>query len=168
MKMTHCTVRILLLVLLSLTVCTQPSMLAQTTAQGQSALPPVHYIPSREYDQRDIKLDLRFDWEQEQATGTETITLAPLVKDLRRVELDAANMTFNSVKLVTGPPLKFEMDAPAEKLRIDLDRAYQPTNVLTLVLYYQTNAINTPPGIAGLVRLLAFSNPGPDLPAGRR
>src|SRR5205085_1102011 len=165
MKMTHCTVRILLLVLLSLTVCTQPSMLAQTTAQGQSALPPVHYIPSREYDQRDIKLDLRFDWEQEQATGTETITLAPLVKDLRRVELDAANMTFNSVKLATGPPLKFEMDAPAEKLRIDLDRAYQPTDVLTFVIDYHTNGITTQRGIAGFGRGLTFIKPRPDDPA---
>src|SRR5205085_1599457 len=128
MKMTHRTVRILLLVLLSLTVCAQPAMLAQTTAQGQSALPPTHYIPSREYDQRDIKLDLRFDWAQEQVIGTETITLAPLVKDLRRVELDAANMSFNSVKLAAGTPLKFEPDASAEKLRIELDRAYQPTD----------------------------------------
>src|SRR5205085_4760962 len=130
MKLTHCTVRTLLLVLLSLTVCPQPSMLAQATAQGQSALPPVHYIPSREYDQRDIKLDLRFDWEQEQAIGTETTTLAPLVADLRRVELDAANMTFNSVKLAAGTPLKFETDTTAEKQRIDLDRAYQLTDVL--------------------------------------
>src|SRR5205085_9346929 len=131
MKLTHCTVRTLLLVLLSLTVCPQPSMLAQATAQRQSALPPVHYIPSREYDQRDIKLDLRFDWEQEQAIGTETITLAPLVKDLRRVELDAANMTFNSDKLATRPPLSVETDTTAEMLRIVLDRAFKSTDELT-------------------------------------
>jgi aminopeptidase N len=162
MKITHRTTRILLLALLTLTVCTQPIVLAQTPAQSQTALPPAHYIPSREYDQRDIKLDLRFDWEQEQAIGTETITLAPLVKDLRRVELDAANMTFNSVKLATGTPLKFEMDATAEKLRIDLDRAYQPTDVLTLVIDYHTNGITTQRGIGGFGRGLTFIKPRPD------
>src|SRR5204863_2135029 len=110
MKLTHRPTRVLLLALLTLTICTQTAVLAQTPAQTSPALPPTHYVPSREYDQRDIKLDLHFDWEQEQAIGTETITLAPLVADLRRVELDAANMTFNSVKLATGTPLKFELD----------------------------------------------------------
>src|SRR5947209_586438 len=165
MKMMQRTTRRLLLTLLTLAICAQLSTSAQTPAQNQTALPPAHYIPSREYDQRDIKLNLRFDWEQEQATGTETITLAPLVKDLRRVELDAANMTFNSVKLVAGTPLRFETDAPAEKLRIDLDRAYQPSDVLTFVIDYHTNGVTTQRGIAGFGRGLTFIKPRPDDPA---
>src|SRR5260221_14553747 len=55
-------------------------------------MPPARYIPPHDYDQRNIKLSLRFDWDKEQAIGTETITLAPIVKDLRSVDFDAASM----------------------------------------------------------------------------
>jgi aminopeptidase N len=164
MKMTQHTARLSLLALLTLTICAQLATLAQTPAQQPSALPPAHYVPSHDYDQRDIKLNLRFDWQQEQAIGTETITLAPLVRDLRRVELDAANMTFNSVTLAPGTPLKFETDASAEKLRIDLDRAYQPTDVLTFVIDYHTNGVNTTRGIASFGRGLTFIKPRADDP----
>src|SRR6266508_2507247 len=69
---------------------TQPSATPAPVARRVSSrpFPPPQYIPPHDYDQRNIKLDLRFDWEQEQAIGTETITLAPTVKDLRRVNLD--------------------------------------------------------------------------------
>src|ERR1041384_7818230 len=42
-------------------------------------LPPVHYVRSRDYDMQHIALDLKFDWEKEQAYGPATITLAPPV-----------------------------------------------------------------------------------------
>jgi hypothetical protein len=41
---------------------------------------------------------LRFDWEQEQAIGSATITLAPTVKDLRRVDFDAGLMTVSGLR----------------------------------------------------------------------
>jgi len=56
--------------------------------------PPAQYIPSHDYDTKHVSLNLHFDWEHEQAIGTATITLSPLVKDLRVVEFDAANMSF--------------------------------------------------------------------------
>src|SRR5689334_13922550 len=90
--------------------------------------PPPQYIPPHDYDQRNIKLDLRFDWDQEQAIGTETITLAPTVANLRRIDLDAAFMAFSNVTLAAGAPLKFEYDTTKEKLSIFLDRAYQPAD----------------------------------------
>src|SRR5258708_32849450 len=74
-------------------------------------MPPPQYIPAHDYDQRNIKLDLRFDWELEEAIGTATITLAPMVKDLRRVDLDAAFMTVSGAALAAGTPLKFEYNA---------------------------------------------------------
>jgi hypothetical protein len=79
--------------------------------QAARPFPPPQYIPPHDYDQRNIKLDLRFDWEQEQAIGTATITLAPIVKDLRRVDFDAAYMTVAGAALASGAPLKFEYDA---------------------------------------------------------
>src|SRR4051812_2594353 len=62
----------------------------------QRPLPPAQYIPSRNYDTRNITLNLRFDWDKEQAIGTATISFAPLSNDVRTVEFDAGNMTFNS------------------------------------------------------------------------
>src|SRR5712691_11259598 len=107
--------------------------------RAQRPFPPPQYIPAHDYDQRNLKLDLRFDWDQEQAIGTATITLAPTVKDLRRVGFDAAFMSVSSATLAGGSTLKFEYDATKEKLSVMLDRAYQPTDELTLVISYHTN-----------------------------
>ncbi|MDT4895795.1 MAG: aminopeptidase [Acidobacteriota bacterium] len=125
---------------------------AQTGTQTQPArpvFPPRQYIPNRNYDTQHIKLDLHFDWEREQALGTATITFAPLTTNLQSVEFDAANMTFSSVKLASGTPLKYEADAAKEKLRITMDRAYQPSDVVTVVISYNTNGVSKVPGLAG-------------------
>src|SRR6266478_4233553 len=102
-------------------------------------IPPPQYIPPHDSDQRNIKLDLRFDWDQEEAIGTATITLAPVVKDLRRVDFDAAYMSVSGAALASGSPLKFENDVTKEKLSVLLDRAYQPSEELTVVISYHTN-----------------------------
>jgi aminopeptidase N len=142
----------------------QPAeLLAQRRQQqGSRELPAPRYIPSHDFDTQNIKLDLRFDWEHEQALGTETITLSPLITNLRMIELDAANMTFNSVKLASGAPLKFESNTQQEKLRISLDRAYQPNDQLNIVIDYHTNGVTTARGIAGFGRGLTFIKPNPD------
>ncbi|HJZ81030.1 MAG TPA: hypothetical protein VKD91_11815, partial [Pyrinomonadaceae bacterium] len=88
--------------------------------------PPPQYIPPHNYDQRNIKLDLRFDWDKEQAIGSATITFAPAIRDVRRVEFDAAFLTVSGVTLANGTQLKFESDAARETLAVLLDRAYQP------------------------------------------
>ncbi len=100
--------------------------------------PPPQYIPPHDYDQRNIKLTLHFDWDQEQAIGTAAITLAPTVKDLQRVDFDAAYMTVSAAALASGAPLKFEYDPTKEKLSVLLDRVYQPTEQLTVVISYHT------------------------------
>src|SRR5438309_960065 len=117
-----------------------PTPTPETTTRGsQHALPPPQYIPEHDYDQRNIKLDLRFDWEHEQAIGTATITLAPTIKDLRRVDFDAAYMTVSGTTLASGAPLKFEYDESKQRLTVLLDRAYQPSDELTVVISYHTN-----------------------------
>jgi aminopeptidase N len=144
--------------------------LAQSASQSlseqtQPKLPPRQYIPNRNYDTQHIKLDLRFNWEREQALGTATITFIPLTTNLQSVEFDAANMTFSSVKLASGAPLKFEANPAKEKLRITLDRAYQPTDVLTIVIAYNTNGVSTDTGIGGFGRGLTFIKPMQDDPS---
>jgi aminopeptidase N len=119
----------------------QPSPAATPAPVARRAssrpFPPPQYIPPHDYDQRNIKLDLRFDWEQEQAIGTAAITFAPTVKNLRRVDFDAAFISVSGVS-VAGRPLKFESDATKEKLSVLLDRAYQPADELTVVISYHT------------------------------
>src|ERR1044072_1381358 len=151
---------------LALTLCAPVSFYGQArqSAQGQQGLPPAQYAPSHDYDQRHIALDLRFDWEREQAEGTATITFAPLRADLSRVEFDAGNMTFSSVRLASGTPLKDESDAAHEKLSVTLDRAYQPSDVLTVVISYHTNGTETTPGLPGFGSGLRFIKPTSDNP----
>ncbi len=135
----------------------------QARRAGQQ-IPPPQYIPPHNYDQQNIKLDLRFDWDQEEAIGTATITLAPLVKDLRRVDFDAAYMSISGAALASGAPLKFENDVTKTKLTILLDRAYQPAEELTVVISYHTN--QPPPerraGLGG--GGLSFIKPRPEDP----
>src|SRR5215471_6366359 len=131
---------------------------------GARPFPPPQYIPPHDYDQQNIKLDLRFDWQKQQAIGIETITLAPTVKDLKRVDLDAAYMTFESAKLEKGTPLNFAYDDQKERLSISLDRAYQPNEEITIVISYHT--VKAPPERIALIGGggLNFILPRPDDP----
>jgi len=116
-----------------------PAQSAEASRRARKPIPPPRYIPAHDYDQRNIKLDLRFDWERDQAYGTATITLSPLASDLRRVDLDAGYMTISGVALASGIPLKYEYDGSSQKLGVILDRAYQPTKILTIIISYHTN-----------------------------
>nr|MBA2338758.1 hypothetical protein [Pyrinomonadaceae bacterium] len=139
---------------------------AQIGQPTRPTLPSAHVIPARNYDTRHIKLDLSFDWEREQARGEATLTFAPLVKGMRMVEFDAGNMTFASVKLLSGAPLQFTSDPVKEKLRITLDRVYQPKEEITVVISYRTNGTVKTPGIGGAFgRGLAFIKPTAQDPA---
>lgn len=136
--------------------------LLQTSPQSPS-FPPTQYIPDRDFDTRHIALDLRFDWEHEGLTGVETIVFKPLLTNLRKIELDAAEMTITSVRLGGASTLKYVMDLPSQKLRIELDRPYQPSDELTAVIEYHTNGPQT--RLTGLVgAALRFIKPSPEDP----
>lgn len=159
------------LFLVLLMVLAQPSFarsvpvndkLLQAPSQSRS-LPPTQYIPDHDFDTRHVALDLRFNWEHEELTGTETIVFKPLLTNLRRIELDAAEMTITSVRLAGASALKYVMDLPNQKLRIELDRPYQPSEELTAVIEYHTNGPQTKlPGLVGAP--LRFFRPSPDDP----
>lgn len=110
----------------------------QDEKQKRQPLPATKYIRSRNIDIKHIALDLRFDWDKEETFGTETMTLAPLVNNLKTVELDAGLMVFNSVKLKDGKALQFKYDEPAEQLSISLDRVYKIGEDMTFIIDYRT------------------------------
>src|SRR5438132_5272408 len=89
--------------------------------RAQQPVPAPQYIPPHDYDQRNIKLDLKFDWEHEQAVGAATITLAPTVKDLRRVDFDAAYMTISGATISSVSTLKWDYDVSKERLLVLLE-----------------------------------------------
>ena len=149
------------------TVVTNAQAFVVSTTQ-EHALPPPHVVPPHNYDLRHVKLDLHFDWEREQAFGTTTLTFAPTAPNVQSVAFDAANMTFTGVQLSTGAALKYEADERAEKLRVELDRAYQPSETVTVVIAYHTNGRVHELGSGNFARGLVFNQPTPNDPLSRR
>ena len=161
--------------LLALLLACSSLGVAQTGDASQQAetqkkkLPPVHYVRSRDYDVKHIALNLKFDWEKEQTYGTATITLSPLVNDLRRVDLDAGLMIINSVKLAGGADLTFNYVDKETLLSVDLDRVYNSGETLTFIVDYRTTGktVDNNLGFGGGGGL-KFIKPTADNPTRRR
>ncbi len=117
----------------------------QDEAQKRAPLPNARYVRSRNIDVKHLSLDLRFDWEKLIAIGRETITVSPLIEPLRTVTLDAGNMEFDSIKLLSGKTLQYSYDEKATKLDITLDRAYSFGENIVIVINYRTKnqAVNS-------------------------
>lgn len=133
-------------------------------AAKKKPLPPIRYIPNREYDLRHVALDLRFDWNTEQASGTAALSFAPLLADTRRVTFDAAKMQINSVKLQSGAALKFITDESKDDLIVELDKVYQPSDRLTIIIDYRTKSATTETGNLSTGSGLKFIKPSADKP----
>lgn len=97
--------------------------------------PPVTWPRSHKYDVQHYRINISFDWEKRSVTGETTITLQPYASDLQEIELDAGEMTINSVKLDSGAPLKYRYEGN-EKLYITLDRSYPPQGNITFTVGY--------------------------------
>jgi aminopeptidase N len=143
------------------------------TPRAAKPFPPTQYIPDHDFDTRHIALDLRFDWEKEQLWGRETLVFSPLVASLKAITLDAANITPTSIRLTAtrSAPLpvpqilQFVTNATKEQVNVTLDRAYQPSDELTMTIEYHTNGPVDPSrlGLTGVG--LRFLKPGPDDPS---
>ncbi|HEX8738300.1 MAG TPA: M1 family aminopeptidase [Pyrinomonadaceae bacterium] len=131
-------------------------------------LPPVNYIRSRVVDIKHVAIDLRFDWDKEQAYGSTVVTLAPF-KDTNKIYLDAASMTISAVTLANGTALKFNYDAKKEddNLEIMLDRVVKGGEEVSVKIDYRTNYVNTADAdtaIGSFGRGLRFIKPTDDKP----
>lgn len=131
-------------------------------------LPPVNWIRSRTIDVKHLDIDLRFDWDKEQAYGTTVITLSPF-EDTDTIPLDAAMMTINAVTLEGVGPLKFIYDGKGDNdnLKINLGRVYKTGEELKIKVDYRTNYVNkadADTAIGGFGRGLRFIKPTADNP----
>lgn len=131
-------------------------------------LPKVNWIRSRTIDVKHLDIDLKFDWDKEQAIGSTTVTLAPFA-DTDTFSLDAALMTIESVTLANGTPLKYTYDGKADNdnLTVTLDRVYKGGEDVAVNVRYKTNYVNKADGdtaIGGFGRGLRFIKPTTDDP----
>ena len=131
-------------------------------------LPPVNWIRSRTIDVKNVLIDLRFNWQKQQALGTTAVTLAPF-NDTDRITLDAAQMTINSVTTGDGKALKFNYKGgdTNDNLEIMLDRVYRGGEDVTVKVDYATNYVNSAEGdtaIGSFGRGLRFILPAADEP----
>lgn len=143
-------------------------MFAARPQDERQKLPPVNWIRSRTIDTKHIALDLKFNWEKQQAMGIETITVAPF-GDRDRFTLDAAMMTINSVITTDGQPLKFNYKGGTDNdnLEILLGRTVKSGEDVTLKIDYITNYVNSASNdtaIGSFGRGLRFILPTPDEP----
>lgn len=137
--------------------------------EQKRSLPPVNWIRSRKIDVQHLDIDLRFDWDKEQATGSEIVTFAPF-SETDHFQLDAAMMTIDSVSLVGGGPLKYTYDGKKDNDNLDiaLDRTYKGGEVIKVKIDYKTNYVNTADGdtaIGSFGRGLRFIKPTVDNPS---
>ena len=160
-----------MIVLLSLSAMVQARPMPRSTFLQQDEkkkLPPVNWIRSRTIDIKHIDVDLRFDWDKEQAIGVTTVTFAPF-DDTDKFTLDAAMMTINSVTLANGSPLKYAYDGKkdGDNLEITLDRIYKGGEDISVKVDYKTNYVNkaeADTAIGGFGRGLRFIKPTADDP----
>ena len=160
-----------MIVLFGLSAIVQARPMSQSVFVQQDEkkkLPPVNWIRSRTIDIKHIAIDLRFDWEKEQAMGAATVTFAPFA-DTDKFMLDAALMTINSVTLASGTSLKYAYDGKkdGDNLEIMLDRVYKGGEDVSVKVDYKTNYVNTADvdtAIGSFGRGLRFIKPTTDNP----
>ncbi len=142
---------------------------AQTAKDSEvKKLPPVNYVRSRNIDIKHVAIDLRFDWDKQQAYGNTIVTLAPF-KDTDKITLDAAQMQISSVTTASGTPLKFvyaggEAD---DNLQITLDRVYKSGEDVAVKIDYRTSYVNkadADTAIGSFGRGIRFIKPTDDQP----
>ncbi|HEX3530621.1 MAG TPA: M1 family metallopeptidase [Thermoanaerobaculia bacterium] len=132
---------------LAVTLLLLGSVFAPPATPAQTFSPPEeprHYMPERGYDLRHLRLDLAFDWEKKEVSGTATNTLAPLRSGLDHLEFHAVDLVVTRVRLRAasapvkepGEELPFSLDPAAQTLTVHLGHPHAPGEVLEVAIDY--------------------------------
>ncbi|HMS42451.1 MAG TPA: M1 family metallopeptidase, partial [Pyrinomonadaceae bacterium] len=104
-----------------------------TTLHAQNSRPDLNRV--RTYDVQHYIIRVSFDRNAKRIFGDTTVQLKPLAANFKQVELDSEDMVYDSVKLeTTGADLKYQI--VGKKIRITLDRAYAPTDLIAIRFKY--------------------------------
>ncbi|MEP7008928.1 MAG: M1 family aminopeptidase [Acidobacteriota bacterium] len=101
---------------------------------------PIRYAPARQFDLIHVKLDLAFDWEKRQVSGTATEVLAPLRSGLSEVAFHGVGLNVSRARLSgVAEDLAVSTDAAAGTIRLKLDKAYGPGDRLEIAIDYSAH-----------------------------
>lgn len=118
---------------------TRTALAAEQNATAVFGNPAVwQHPPLRLYHVINYRLEINLDIEKGGISGLDFITLKPLARHLRSLSLDSAELSIDSVELVgkDGLPRPLTFSTLAEKLRITLDRDYNPSETVVLRVAY--------------------------------
>ncbi len=92
---------------------------------------------TRTYDVRHYIIRVGFDRASKTVLGDTTVQLKPLKDNFKTIELDAANLKFESVVLEPENK-KLEYKTSGEKIYINLDKSYSPDELISVRFKYST------------------------------
>lgn len=128
-------------------VVSAPAISSSPQAQSpakEAILERPRYNPSatRTNDLLHTKLEISFDWEQEQVLGRATLSLRPYFYPTQSLTLDAKNFEIRQVQMLTSQSdLTYEYDG--QKLAIELDRTYTREEDYTISIDYVASPTET-------------------------
>jgi len=109
------------------------SSFAQTAQQQQQAI----YTRARTFDVQHYVIRVRFDRANRTVFGDTTVRVKPLKDNFKTLELDAANLNFQSISL-EGEYKNLVYKIDGEKVFVTLDRAYTPNDLVSVRFKYST------------------------------
>ncbi|MCY7345367.1 MAG: M1 family metallopeptidase [Pyrinomonadaceae bacterium] len=89
----------------------------------------------RSYDVQHYTIRVSFDRAEKSVFGETIISLKPLKDNFRQLELDAAEMNFDSVQLVADNK-KIAFKTSNDKIYLTLDKAYSPDDLISIRFKY--------------------------------
>jgi aminopeptidase N len=99
--------------------------------------PRRNFNRAQTYDAEHYVLRVRFDRKAKKVLGETTIRFKPLKTDFTVAEFDAVDISFEAVELEpNAAPLKFR--TAAGKVLVTMDRAYAPSDTVTIRFRYST------------------------------
>ncbi|PPK87590.1 aminopeptidase N [Neolewinella xylanilytica] len=128
-------------------VITEEEMAGTAAEEIPNTLPPRAIAFERVHDLLHTKLEVSFDWEEEQVIGKATLRLKPIFRPSNELTLDAKNLNFNAITMEDGTELEYTYDDAREHVTITLDKAYTRGQEYTVVFDYTATPAET--GTAG-------------------
>lgn len=112
-----------------------PRTVEEPATEPTYELPTYNPSHERKHDLLHTKLEVSFNWEEEQVIGKATLKLKPYFYATDQLVLDAKNFKINSITYEgKSEPLKYENDGA--QLTIDLGRTLTRNDEYTLVIDY--------------------------------